>query len=175
MDEVTAAAISQDWFGIAGDELAEAVTASLAVAQLVRVDPARVRDAFGAGASTWLGTPDGIDERGLTRHMCDLELHTGSEGRRLFRKVAVVSIGRLTERPEGWLVPIEWRAATFAPLFPVLVGRLAIEPERVALIGTYAPPMGVVGHALDRALLSIAARGTARWFLARVAAVVGTR
>jgi len=36
-----------------------------------------------------------------------------------------------------------------------------------------APPFGVVGLALDRGLLSIAANRTARWFLAKVAGVLG--
>jgi len=172
MDEPKAVALSREWFGLAGEELAEADAASLTVSRPARIDLARVPEAFGAGAATWLGAPDGPDQRGLMRYLCDLELHTGTAGRHLFRKAAIVSLGQPAGQPGGWLVPIEWRAATLAPLFPVLVGSLAIEPERITLRGTYAPPLGVIGQALDRALLSIAARGTARWFLARAAAAV---
>ncbi len=68
----------------------------------------------------------------------------------------------------GWLIPIEWRAATLTPLFPVFVGDLRIRSDRIELDGHYAPPGGTIGYVLDRALLRIAARGTARWFLRKV-------
>jgi hypothetical protein len=37
--------------------------------------------------------------------------------------------------------------------------------EELSISGWYAPPGGVVGRAADRALLHIAAEGTARWLL----------
>ncbi len=36
----------------------------------------------------------------------------------------------------------------------------------------YAPPGGAVGYVLDRTLLGVAARGTGRWLLGRVAAAL---
>jgi hypothetical protein len=59
-----------------------------------------------------------------------------------------------------------------APLFPVFSGHLTLTPSELRLEGYYAPPAGELGAVLDRAFLNIAARGTARWFLARVADVV---
>jgi hypothetical protein len=169
-DEERAQALSHSWFGGAGSELAGSEVARLAVARPAEVDLARVPAVFREGAEDWLGTPDGLDPSGLRRFLCDLELPVSPGQRSVFRKAAVVSIGFPIAGEDRWRVPIEWRAATLAPLFPVFVGALTITVDEVALSGTYAPPLGVVGQVLDRALLSIAARGTARWFLARVAA-----
>jgi len=132
-----------------------------------------VQDAFGNEASRWLGELAGTDAAGLQSYRCDLRLRVSPEGRVLFRKSAVVSLGVPRRSPAGWLVAIEWRAATLAPLFPVFVGRLVIGPERVAIDGYYAAPFGVVGYVLDRAIMSIVARGTARWFLTTVVAAIG--
>ena len=60
---------------------------------------------------------------------------------------------------------IGWRAATAAPLFPVFSGDLRVEPESMSISGLYAPPGGVIGLVADRALLHLAATGTARWLL----------
>ena len=60
-----------------------------------------------------------------------------------------------------------------APLFPVFGGHLLVTATELRLEGFYAPPGGEFGAVLDRAFLSIAARGTARWFLERTAEVVG--
>jgi hypothetical protein len=91
----------------------------------------------------------------------------------LGQPAGTVSLGDVRSRHGGWTIPIEWRAASLAPLFPVFSGQLIIDAERIVIDGHYAPPFGVVGYVLDRALLSIAARGTARWFLGKVAGVVG--
>jgi hypothetical protein len=171
-DESDGLALSRSWFGAAGEEFDASGVAALAVSRAATVDLARVPRALGDGLAEWLGTPDGHDPSGLARYLCDLELWTGPEGRRLFRKAAIVSIGQPVAGDDGWQVRIEWRAASLAPLFPVFSGALAIKPATIALRGTYAPPLGVVGQLLDRAVLSIAARGTARWFLAMVADAV---
>jgi hypothetical protein len=171
-DEERELALSRSWFGNAGSELASSDIASLAVTRAASVNLARVRDAFGDGAERWLGSPDGVDSAGLRRYLCDLELRISPEGRSLFRKAAVVSVGIPAGRGDRWQIPIEWRAATLTPLFPVFVGELALTADELALDGSYAPPLGVIGQVLDRALLSIAARRTASWFLAQVAAAV---
>ena len=77
-------------------------------------------------------------------------LRVSPDGRALFRKSAIGDHrpGRVTSG-ESWLVPIEWRAATLAPLFPVFVGSVRVEADLIALGGYYAPPFGVVGHILD--------------------------
>lgn len=145
----------------------------LRVAISARIDLGRVPAAFGDEAPNWLGRPTGQDATGLARYLCDLELRVSPERRAAFRKSTIVSLGTPVRNGHGWVIPIEWRAATLAPLFPVLVGRLVITADRIALDGHYAPPFGVVGYVLDRALLSIAARGIARWFLTKMAGVLG--
>jgi hypothetical protein len=171
-DDARAMELSRSWFGNAGSELAASDVAHLAVARLATVDLARVSVVFGDGAADWLGALDGLDPSGLRRFLCDLELPVSPDGRGLFRKAAVVSLGLPVSDGDRWRVPLEWRAATLAPLFPVFSGELSVAAGEVALAGSYAPPLGVVGQVLDRALLSIAARGTARWFLARLAAAL---
>lgn len=90
----------------------------------------------------------------------------------LFRKAAVVSLGSLRRVGAGWVVPVEWTAATMTPLFPVLVGQLRIGADGIELDGHYAPPGGRLGYLLDVSLLGAAARGTGRWFLGKLAAAV---
>jgi hypothetical protein len=70
---------------------------------------------------------------------------------------------------------VSWRSANLAPVFPVFVGTLRVSANELTLDGYYAPPGGELGVILDRALLNIAARGTARWFLSQVAAAIQTR
>jgi hypothetical protein len=137
------------------------------MSRLALIDPARVETIFGNGATLWLGEPAG-EEAGMRTFACDLELRVSPERRSLFRKSALVGLGRPRQIEDGWLVPVEWRAATAAPLFPVFAGTLHVAADRLALEGYYAPPGGTIGHVLDRALLGIAARGTVRWFLANV-------
>jgi hypothetical protein len=137
------------------------------------VDLTRVATALGGPEAPWLGEPAPDGPGGIRRFSCDLELQVGPDARSLFKKAAVVGLGR--PRPVGgtWTVPIEWFAATLAPLFPVFVGELFLAPDRIELHGTYVPPGGVIGYSLDRALLHVAARGTARWFLRKVASILG--
>lgn len=139
------------------------------------LDLERVPAAFGEQAPDWLGQPTAHDTIGLVGYLCDLELRVSPERRAVFRKSAIVSLGTPVRDGGGWLIPIEWRAATLAPLFPVLAGRLIIGSDRIILDGHYAPPFGRFGYVLDRGLLSIAAQSTARWFLAKVAAALADR
>ena len=118
----------------------------------------------------WLGRR--IDEGGdgSRRYETDLVLPIREQATHMvLRKAAVVEIGPLEMVPDGFEAQVSWRSANLAPLFPVFVGRLSVAPEMLELDGYYAPPGGEVGVILDRALLNIAARGTARWFLTKVA------
>jgi hypothetical protein len=136
------------------------------------VDLERVPHAFGDDAGNWLGEPAGRNEAGLARYLCDLELRVSPERLGAFRKAAIVSIGVPARIEDGWAIALEWQAASLAPLFPVLVGTLVVQPGRLTIDGRYAPPFGVVGLVLDKGLLSIAAHRTARWFLTKVAGVL---
>src|SRR3989304_3619664 len=69
-------------------------------------------------------------------------------------------------------IGLSWRAAGLAPLFPVFAGTLTWTDGELQLVGVYAPPGGEIGLVADRLVLNVAARGTARWLLGRIAAVM---
>lgn len=118
-------------------------------------------------ASDWLGEEIEPDDGPMRRLASDLVLSVGSDRPITFRKSVIVGIGQPSRDAGGWSVPIEWQAASLAPLFPVFVGQVRIDVERVAIEGNYAPPFGVIGAVLDRAMLGIAARTTAKVILER--------
>ena len=157
--------------GRSSTEMAGLVQLNLTLA--ASVDLERVAPTFGSPEAPWLGerAPDG--PHGIRRFSCDLELRVSPERRELFRKAAIVGLGEPRHDDDTWIVPIEWFAATFAPLFPVFAGELRLQADRVGLRGSYVPPGAAIGYALDRALMSVAARGTGRWFLRTVASVLG--
>ena len=136
------------------------------------VDLERVAAVLASPEARWLGerAPDGPP--GIRRFSCDLELHVSPERRVLFRKAAIVGLGDPRHDGEAWIVPIEWFAATLTPLFPVFVGELRVQAGGLGLRGSYVPPGAAIGYVLDRALLGVAARGTGRWFLRKVASAV---
>lgn len=127
------------------------------------------------GRAEWLGDPvgSGIDGE-HDRHLVDLELRVSEQTPRItFRKAAYVDVGEARARRTGPIeVPISWRAAGMAPLFPVFSGTLAWADDQLTLEGYYAPPGGGIGIVADRLLLNVAARGTARLLLERIAAVM---
>ncbi len=118
----------------------------------------------------WLGKRIEEGPAGSRRYETDLVLPMREQATHMvLRKAAVVELGPVEDVPNGFEAQVSWRSASLAPLFPVFVGRLSVAPDLLELDGYYAPPGGEVGVILDRALLNIAARGTARWFLTRVA------
>ena len=131
------------------------------------ISPGRLMAVLDQDQAPWLGEALGF-ENGLRDYACDFELRVRPESRALFRKAAIVSLGRPQYTDTGLTIACEWRAMGLAPLFPIFVGRLTITGPVVSLDGYYAPPLGLVGVAIDRALLGGAARTTARWFLNRV-------
>jgi hypothetical protein len=145
---------------------------SLRLTMPARLDLGRVIATLGRADADWLGQRLPDEEPEIRLFACDLELDVGPDRRTLFRKSAIVGVGRPIHDHVSWRVPIEWRAATLAPLFPVFAGHLRLRPDRIELDGRYAPPGGTIGYVLDRALLRIAARGTARWFLRKVVGVL---
>jgi hypothetical protein len=80
---------------------------------------------------------------------------------------------------EGMMtVGVRWEAeGVTGGLFPVLDADIRLsaaddERVRVALIGSYRPPLGALGAGLDRLLLRTVATATIRAFLVRVAAAL---
>lgn len=128
------------------------------------------------GRESWLGPviADAAAEEGWDRHLVDLELRVSEQTPRIsFRKAAYVDVGAVRTEPFGPIrLAISWRAASLAPLFPVFSGSLAWDQDELRLDGYYAPPGGGIGIVADRLLLNVAARGTARLLLERIAAVM---
>ena len=105
-----------------------------------------------------------------------------------YRSLARVGIGGLSKlvrvqvRELSWTdrsagLALRWEAiGVGSELFPVLDAdlKLAVRLEGTVLTmaGTYRPPLGPLGEALDRAILHRVASATVRSFLARVAAQV---
>ena len=139
----------------------------LAASVPLRADADAVAAALERGMAGWEERP-GLE--GIRRYAVDLRLRLGGPGAALstFRKAALVDIGAIHRGAGAHEVEIQWRAATAAPLFPVFSGLLRIGPDELAITGLYAPPGGAVGRLADRALLHVAATGTARWLLGEI-------
>jgi hypothetical protein len=128
-------------------------------------DPDRLAWAIRA-ARAWLGPEVEPSPLGMHRHQADLRLRVSEHPSLVtFSKAALVDIGPVRPLDDGWEVEVGWRASTLAPLFPVLSGTIVARGNELTLSGWYAAPGGRVGRAADRALLHIAAEGTARWLL----------
>ena len=74
-------------------------------------------------------------------------------------------------------IPFAWEATGTPGLFPKLDADLivaAVGPElsQIAMRGTYAPPLGPLGRALDRAVLHRVAEASVKSFVDRVAHLV---
>lgn len=128
-------------------------------------EPARLAWAIRA-ARSWLGPEIEPAPAGMHRHQADLRLRVSEHPSLVtFGKAAWVDIGPVQPLEGGWEVEVAWRASTLAPLFPVFSGSIVARGEELTLSGWYAPPGGTAGLVADRALLHIAAEGTARWLL----------
>lgn len=137
----------------------------LMVRRRARSEPARLAWAIRA-ARSWLGPEIEPAPVGMHRHQADLRLRVSEHPSLVtFRKAAWVDIGPVQTSDGGWEVEVAWRASTLAPLFPVFSGSIVARGDELTLSGWYAPPGGTAGRVADRALLHIAAEGTARWFL----------
>lgn len=140
----------------------------LRLVQPTAIDLTRAVPLLTEGASAWLGTPVAAVRPGLHRFLTDLSLPIREHAPSIvFRKAAYVDLGVAVRTAEGFEIEIGWRSSSLAPLFPVFSGHLTLTPTEVRIEGYYAPPGGEFGAVLDKAFLSIAARGTARWFLER--------
>ena len=140
----------------------------MVVRRLATSSPERLAWAIRA-ARSWLGPELEDAPPGMHRHQADLRLRVSERPSLVtFRKATYVDLGPVEPLGDGWQVEVSWRAATLAPLFPVFSGTIVERGGELTISGWYAPPGGVVGRIADRALLHIAAEGTARWLLGEI-------
>jgi plasmid stabilization system protein ParE len=132
-----------------------------------RTTAAAARVAWAVRAARgWLGDEEQVAPPGMHRYHASLRLRVSDRPSVVtFGKAAYVDIGPIQAMGDWWKVDVGWRASTMAPLFPVFAGTLDLRGDELTLSGWYAPPGGSVGRLADRALLHIAAEGTARWLL----------
>lgn len=102
----------------------------------------------------------------------ELLMKAGPETRQIAKTVRL-TFGDPLEMEEEMVVPLSWEATGATGLFPKLDAdlRLATMGPRIAklwLEGSYQPPLGAVGRALDRAFLHRVAEATVKHFVERI-------
>jgi len=98
---------------------------------------------------------------------------------RVARRVAV-EIGRPTHLGETVVIPLTWIPVRAAGLLPSLeadleIAALGADRTQLAINARYEPPLGMIGRALDRAVLHRVAEATLKDFLDHVAETITER
>ena len=86
------------------------------------------------------------------------------------RKRAVVQLGKPLQLRDWLHIPISWEAQPVSELFPRFEGELQLVPmgpnqTKLALAGTYDPPLGDAGRAVDNLVMHTAAEATVKDFV----------
>ena len=122
------------------------------------------------GAQKWMPALAWMSNGQGQRLLSELGFEVGK--RPMARRIEV-ELGAL--RPMGGvtLLPIRWKAASHAGLFPGLEGQLEMAPigkttTQLSLSASYEPPFGVLGRIADRALMHRVAEITDKDFLDRI-------
>jgi hypothetical protein len=101
-----------------------------------------------------------------------VEVGVGPMEAGLRRRVSL-RLGEPVRFPSMTSVPLTWEPVGLAGLLPRLdanieLGPLGEDRTQLAISARYQPPLGVVGHAIDRVLLHRVAEATLKDFLDRV-------
>ncbi|HEX6230928.1 MAG TPA: hypothetical protein VF029_04395 [Actinomycetota bacterium] len=107
------------------------------------------------------------------------EVGFATETRRIEKEVEI-RIGTPVRIPSKTILPMAWKATGPEQLFPQLdadieVAALGSSRTQLSISARYRPPMGVLGRALDRALLHRVAEATIKDFLDRVGETIQAR
>jgi hypothetical protein len=94
-------------------------------------------------------------------------------------KAVSVHVGKVRDRGDGFVMPLQWSATGSAELFPVMQADLEIEPlgedqSQLRFSGSYDPPLGALGRKLDRLLLHQLAEATVRALLKQLVEALQT-
>jgi hypothetical protein len=139
----------------------------------LRVSPEVIEAALSKDPRNWLpGLATDANHRGDAMLA---EVGFG-EAIRVKREVKV-HLGNPVVSSSKTIVPMRWEASGHPGLFPSLdadleVASLGEGRTQLAMSARYAPPLGAVGRAIDRAFLSRVAEATLKDFLDRVAETV---
>jgi hypothetical protein len=92
-------------------------------------------------------------------------------------KAVKVYPGKVRDRGQGFVMPLQWSATGPTELFPVMEADLEVAPlgadeSQLRLSGSYEPPLGSLGRGLDRLLLHQLAEATVRAFLSQLVAAL---
>lgn len=123
-----------------------------------------------------LGLLDGLGESAdiAYRHGEEMLARIGS-GEGKVAKTVRLELGEPSKGRSRTTLPLSWWATGTPFLFPTMDGELALAamgPELAQLVlqGTYKPPIGPVGRALDKVLFHRFAEASVKDFVDRVAA-----
>jgi hypothetical protein len=127
----------------------------------------QVERALLAAPAEWL--PNLVDRAGIRGEALLAEVGIGPGGRGLRKRVRV-ALGPVVRQPSRTTLAMTWVPTGAGALFPVLeaeleVGALGAGRTQLAFNASYRPPLGTVGHAIDRALLHRVAEATVKDFL----------
>ncbi|HEX6946399.1 MAG TPA: hypothetical protein VF246_03530 [Acidimicrobiia bacterium] len=132
-----------------------------------------------------LGTVEKVLSRlgGELGDLADIAYREGEELRSrvgptgLVAKAVTLEIGAPQLQRRGLVYPLHWTAAGAEALFPEMHADLILtqngkQETVVTFAGTYDPPLGRVGRALDRALMNRVAEATVRNWVDRLVAAI---
>jgi hypothetical protein len=113
------------------------------------------------------------------RHGEELRARVGPGGSRpVFAKTVTLDIGRPAGPPGQTTIPLAWSATGATGLFPrmsadLTIARLGPDMTQLGFNGSYEPPGGVVGQAVNEALLHRIAESSVKGLVDRIAAAIG--
>lgn len=130
---------------------------------------------------TWARLERALDDLGDWAHDAyrtgeTITAKAGPDGSHVAKTVAI----RLHDASVGdgtVTLPMVWTATGTPGLFPrleadLVVGAVDADSSQIALRGSYTPPLGSIGRALDRLVFHRIAESTVKAFVDRIAAAV---
>jgi len=121
--------------------------------------------------ATWVPGIARVAEAGGQRLLTEVGFDM-DDARRVDKEVEI-EVGEPYVIPSKTMLPIAWKATSAERIFPQLeadieIAGLGTSRTQLSISARYRPPLGVVGRALDKALLHRVAEATVKDFLDRV-------
>lgn len=138
--------------------------------------------AFGTAEERLMGATDAMGELAgaAYREGEEIRARIGIGGERpLIAKTVRLTTGSPLRSESQTTLPVIWEATGPSVLFPRMDGDLVLAPmgpelTQLAFRGSYRPPLGGVGRAIDRTMLHRVAEASVKGFLDRVARAMTT-